>query len=162
MVSEVVVDGVGGIAAGDALAVEEDVLFERRGSETACAICFIEGAAAHSVPVELVRLRGRCRRSFGNTLAIAILGVRQPTGGDQVVFCVVFAGRSKAASRASGVENEMACGIVAVAHELVFGVCSSRLPALLQTANVSRLRSDVRTEGGKIVPGIVVFSSRSM
>jgi hypothetical protein len=78
VVGEVIEDVVGRVAAGDALAAEEDVFV----NEVAGEVGFVEGVTVVAVPIE---------RAAGllNALAVAVVFVRDSRGSDELVFGVV-------------------------------------------------------------------------
>ncbi len=70
MVGEVVVDGVLVVAAGDAFAAKENVLLERGIRDAAGEVRFVQGIAAHAVPVD-----GAIR--FLDAFAVAVVGFQR-------------------------------------------------------------------------------------
>jgi hypothetical protein len=68
MVGKVVVDGVGEVAACDALAAEENIFVEAGVVSVARKVGLVEGITAHAVPVELAT-------GFLDTFAVTVIGV---------------------------------------------------------------------------------------
>jgi len=81
VVGEVVVHVVLVVAAGDALAAEENVFIEAGVVGVALGVGFVEGIAAHPVPIEFAV-------GFLHALAVAVISVIHAAGGDEVVFGV--------------------------------------------------------------------------
>ena len=78
MVAKVVADGVGGIAAGDTLAAEENELVR----DVAGGVAFVEDVAGSAVPIELAV-------GLLDALAVTIVGVGDAGSGGDLIFGIV-------------------------------------------------------------------------
>lgn len=135
--SQVVIDVVRGIAAGDALAAKENVLVECGIGDAAGEVCFVEGVAAYAVPIDGAA-------GFLDAFAVAIVSIGDSGSGEQLILGVVCI------SVAEAVVDEVSSSVICLTANLVLGG-GGNVEEFFVRAGVAGDASD----GKQIAPGVV-------